>query len=292
MRRDVIKVKPEDHEKWLSEREKGIGASEVGAVVGLSPFETPFSIWLKKTGQVPREEENIAMKMGHLLEPVIVQLWEEQTGGKAVKASAPDILYIDPQNTWRRVTPDRIAWETRDDGKRSRCLLELKSTITDVSEDEIPDHWLCQVQYQMEVTGIPVCWLCWLSKGRYFGCVRIEHDAEFSTWLCDKVDRYWLDNVIGGVEPDPIAASDIIRPSEDGVTVEADSEAEEQLSELRATKDTIAELEAKSGLLTDKLKLFMREAEAIVSNGQVLATWKTGKRGRPFLLKKTKQEGR
>ena len=41
-------------------------------------------------------------------------------------------------------------------------------------------------------------------------------------------------------------------------------------------------------LLKDKLKLFMGENEALTFGGQVLATWKTNKRGRTFLLKKQK----
>ena len=48
-------IKPASHEDWLKEREYGVGASEVGAILGLSPYETPFSLWLKKTKQVPPE---------------------------------------------------------------------------------------------------------------------------------------------------------------------------------------------------------------------------------------------
>ena len=44
-------IKPSSHDEWLAEREKGIGASEVAAILGLSPWDTPFSLWLKKTHQ-------------------------------------------------------------------------------------------------------------------------------------------------------------------------------------------------------------------------------------------------
>ena len=69
-------IKPKDHAEWLAEREKGIGASDVAAILGLSPWETAYSLWLKKTHQVEPEPENEAMLMGHLLEEVVVS-WRE-----------------------------------------------------------------------------------------------------------------------------------------------------------------------------------------------------------------------
>lgn len=270
-----------DRGQWLAERTRGIGASEVAAVVGLSPWDTPFSLWLKKTGQVPPEPENQAMRMGHLLEPVIAQLWEEETGGRIVKASARDILYVDPDRPWRRVTPDRTA---RRDG--ARRLLEFKSTSRDIAPDDIPVHHICQCQYQMLVTGIHDNDLCWLTNGRYFGYAPVPYDEEFAVWLGEQVDRFWNENVIGGKEPPAIQASDIISPSVPGKSVEADSEAVEDVGTLREVSTSISALEARQDALKDKLKLYMGDAEALVHGGKTLATWKSGKKGRLFLLKK------
>lgn len=281
MSRNPLILRHASREEWLADRARGIGASEVAAVVGISPWDTPFSLWLKKTGQVPPEPENQAMRMGHLLEPVIAQLWEEETGGRVVKASARDILYVDREKPWRRVTPDRLA--KRDGAKR---LLEFKSTSKDIDADDIPLHWICQCQYQMLVTGIHNDDLCWLTNGRYFGYAHIEYDTEFAEYLGEQVDMFWRENVIGGKEPVAIVASDISKPSTPDKTIEADSEAIEQISALRAVKSSLSELTDKEWQLTDNLKLYMGDAEALVRDGRVLATWKSSKRGRPFLLKK------
>lgn len=284
-------IKPADHAEWLKEREDGIGASEVAAVVGLSPWETPFSLWLRKTGQVPPLEENVAMKMGHLLEPVITQLWEEETGGRAVKASARDIIYYDPEHPWRKCTPDRIAYETLPDGKRKKRLLELKSSSRDFDADDLPVYYLAQCQYQMLVTGIHDCELCWLTNGRYFGHAPVPYDPEFAEWLASEVDKFYTDCVKGGKEPDLISVSDFtIKGSTEGVSVEADSEALDNIEELRQVNASIAECEARQDELKDRIKLFMQDAEALVQDGVTLATWKTGKKGRTFLLKKTPKQ--
>lgn len=284
-------IKPQSHEDWLVARADGIGASEVSAVVGLSPWETPFSLWLRKTGQVPPLEENEAMHMGHLLEGVVAQLFSERTGFRVVKASSKDIIYQDAEHPWRKCTPDRIAYEVdAASGKKRKVLVEIKTSSMSFDPDDLPDYYLAQVQYQMHITGIHVCYLAWLTNGRYFGYARIEYDADFAEWLVTEVDKYWLECVKGGLEPTLITVSDFtIKGSEDGKSIEADSEAVERVEELRATLTKKAEIEAKEEALKNDLKLFMQEAETLVSEGCILATWKSGKKGRPFLLKKKKE---
>jgi len=284
MKPDIIK--PASREEWLKAREDGIGASEVAAVVGLSPWETPFSLWLRKTGQVPPLEENQAMKLGHLLEPVIVSLWEEATGWKAVKASAKDIIYQDPEHPWRKVTPDRIAYEINEDGRKSKCLLEIKSSQKDFEPDDLPVYYICQCQYQMHVTGIHVCYLCWLVRGLNFGYARIEYDKEFAEFLVGKVDTFYNENVKGGKEPELISVDDFAyKGSDPGTTIEADDEAYAQLLSLRTLNKDLNTKEADAEALKDSIKLYMGQNESISFDGRVLATWKTGARGRTFRLK-------
>lgn len=285
-------IKPKNHEEWLKAREDGIGASEVAAVIGISPWDSPFSIWLKKTGQVPPTEETIAMHLGHLLEPVIAKLWEESTGWKIIKTSAKDIIYQDPEHPWRKVTPDRFAYEIDPaTGKKSKCLLEFKSTSQDFDPEDLPPYYVAQCQYQMLVTGIHVNYLCWLTNGRYYNHSRLEYDKEFAEFIASRVDEFFLENVKGNKEPELISVSDWnYKGSTPNTAIEADSEAVEDIGRLREVNTSIAELEAKQEALKDKLKLYMGENESITLGGSVLATWKSGKKGRTFLLKKIKEQ--
>lgn len=281
-----IIIKPASREEWLKAREDGIGASEVAAVVGLSPWETPFSLWLRKTGQTPPLEENQNMRLGHKLEGVVVELWEESTGFKAVKASAKDIIYQDPEHPWRKVTPDRIAYEIGEDGKKKKVLLEIKTSQVDFDPDDLPTHYLCQIQYQMHITGIHVCYLCWLVRGLFYGHARVEYDKEFAEWLVQNVDTYYNECVKGGKEPDAISVSDFaLKGSDPGTTIEADDDAFVQILSLRTINKQLAKDEAESEAYKDSIKLYMGEKESIIRDGKVLATWKTGARGRTFRLK-------
>lgn len=272
-------IKPATHDEWLKEREYGIGASEVGAILGLSPFETPFSLWLKKTKQVEREPENQAMKMGHLLEPVVAQLWEEATGEKVIKASAADIIYVHPDYDYMRATPDRVV-------RGRKKLLECKTTLTDVDTDDIFPHWIAQCQYQMYVTGIHDVDLAWLVKGRYFGYENIQYDAEFAEFIAERVKEFWNDCVIGGKEPELISAEDFAtKGSDPGKNVDADDKALGEILSLRKLNEIMSRDEAEADSLKNGIKLYMGEAESISFEGKVLATWKSGSRGRTFRLK-------
>lgn len=274
-----IIIKPQDHAEWLAEREKGIGASDVAAILGLSPYETPFSLWLKKTHQVEPEPENEAMLMGHLLEEIVVKRWEMETGEKAIKASAADIIYVHPEHDYLRATPDRVI-------RGRKKILECKTTVTSIDPEDLPTHWVTQVIYQMYVTGIHQADLAWLVSGRYFGYAHIDYDEEFAKFMVEKVSEFWNENVIGGKEPEAITVSDFaLKGSEPGTTIEADTEAFAEVCSLRNMKQSISEREEQANNLADCIKLYMGEMESLTYEGKTLATWKTGARGRSFRLK-------
>lgn len=275
-------LKPKDRAEWLELRKNGIGASEVASVVGISPWTTPFALFLQKSGQLPPIEENNAMHMGRLLEGVVVQLWEEQTGFKAVKASAKDIIYQDPEHPWRIVTPDRIAYEVNPGtGKKQKVLVEAKTSSMSFDPENLPTYYVAQCQYQMLVTGVHVCYLCWLTAGRDFGYARIEYDSEFAGWLAEEVDKFWNENVLGGKEPDAIAVSDLavkVPRSTPEKAIEADEQALDQLNVLREKKAMYDALGDEIADLTNSLKMYMTDSEALLDgDGNVLVTWKSAK---------------
>ena len=271
-------IKPSSHDEWVAEREKGSGASEVAAILGLSPWDTPFSLWLKKTHQAEPEPENFAMRRGHYLEDAVVQWWQDETGEKVIKASAADIIYVHPYYDFMRVTPDRIV-------KGRKKMLEVKSTAGYMGED-IPDYYLAQCIYQMYVTGIHEEELIYIQGDLTFGRFNVPYDEEFAEFIANKVTEFWNECVVGGKEPECITVSDFtLKGSDPGTTIEADKEAYAQLLSLRTLNKDLNTKEADAEALKDSIKLYMGQNESISFDGRVLATWKTGTRGRTFRLK-------
>ena len=56
-----------DREKWLNARRSGLGASEVAAVLGLSPWSTPYKVWRDKVSSEPPVELRRSPSNGDML---------------------------------------------------------------------------------------------------------------------------------------------------------------------------------------------------------------------------------
>lgn len=149
-------IRPKDRNEWLRQREKGIGSSEVGTILGLNPFETPYQLWRRKKGLDAPKQESFAMKAGHYLEDAVSLFYHDETGKDIIKRSAGDYLIVDDEKPFLRVSPDRTYWipdMPRND--HNKGILECKTTQMEIDENSVPQHWFAQLQYQLGVAGLP-----------------------------------------------------------------------------------------------------------------------------------------
>ena len=76
---------------WLAQRRKSIGGSDAAGIIGLSQYATPYTVWADKTGRLPDQEDNEAMRQGRDLEEYVAERWMEATGKTVRRSNA--ILY-------------------------------------------------------------------------------------------------------------------------------------------------------------------------------------------------------
>lgn len=292
-------LRPKSHKEWLTLRMEGIGSSEVASILGLNPFQTPYQLWRKKTGQDAPSTENVAMRRGHWCEDAVAQYFGETTKHEIIKRSITDWLIRDVDKPYLQVSPDRTYWLASDGVKHGKFaeankgILECKTTNLSVDPDNIPVHWFCQLQYQLGVAGYKKGALAWMSRGFQFGHVEIEHDEGFFAWLVEKVDAFWNDNILGGKEPAAINAQDIIckfARHTDGKCANADDEIYQHYLDVRKVKEEIAALEDRKAQIEEEIKLHMADAEALIYQGDTLATWKSPKESMKFDEKAFKAE--
>lgn len=69
-------------EEWLQERKKSLGGSDVGAILGLNEYRSPYSVWADKLGIIPDQPDNEAMRIGRDLEPYVLSRFSEASGKK------------------------------------------------------------------------------------------------------------------------------------------------------------------------------------------------------------------
>lgn len=279
-------IRPKDRAEWLKQREKGIGSSEVATILGLNPWDTPYQLWRRKTGLDEPKAETFAMRAGHYLEDAVSRFWHDETGLQVIKRSAGDWLIVDTEKPFLRVSPDRTYWLGNEPkNEHGKGILECKTTQMSVDADDLPKHWFCQVQYQLGVAGCQHGSLAWLSSGREFGYKHLTLVPDFYAWMQEEVERFWTDNILGGIEPEVSDVSDVLlkyNRQTDGKVVEVSEDIYATIGELRSIREQIAKLDERKEELESKIKVGFGDAEAISYGGQTLATWKAPKPSEKF----------
>lgn len=179
---------------WLDLRGQGIGASEIAAVMGLSPWDSPFSVyWRKKLATQTDMSE--AMEWGLRHEQAIADKFAENHPDLTL---TPGGLYRHPQHRWMLATPDRIAQPA--DGPAE--LVQIKTAHSfdgwgEPGSDDIPVYYRAQVQQEMAVYGAARCWVPVLAGGNCYREYVVAYDqgdvdaivtagAEFMRRLADE----------------------------------------------------------------------------------------------------------
>ena len=293
-----------NHDAWLKSREEGIGSSEVASVLGVNPYQTPYQLWLVKTGRVKEvEEENFLMKAGHYLEDAISRFCADEAGLDLVKSSAAEFVVVDKDKPFMRVSPDRYAYpKGAKKTAENKCIIECKSTQKPVDPDDLSRYWFVQCMYQQHVTRIHTTYLSWLIQGREFGYKRLAYDRDFCFFVEEEVERFWVDCVIGGQEPALVSVQDVLLKfpkHEEGKALTASDRLIEAWGELRDTNEKITRLTKTKEGLEEKIKTSMLDAERLVipafegNPEKTLATWKASKASEKFdvdALKKAEPE--
>lgn len=131
--------------EWHAHRAKYRNASETPAVLGVSPWVTPYQLWLQRTGRA-QPEVNAAMLHGTQLEPAARDAYEQLTG----HVMQPLVL-VEGQYS---ASLDGI---TLDGGLILEVKCPVKGRDSDLwkfaTEGKIPDHYRWQVETQLMVSG-------------------------------------------------------------------------------------------------------------------------------------------
>lgn len=260
-------------------RRKGIGASEAGAVLGLSPFATPADVWMQKVGLSEGPDETPAMEWGGRLESAVIGAYAEKMGVTA-HPSAPMVWH--PSGLPVFASPDafvREAW---------RAVVDAKTTTSDegwgaAGTDEVPESILVQTVVQMACLDVGRADVAMLNLARRdFRIYHIIRDLELEAMVLDRLAAFWRDYVVTQTAPAATAAVTFARfPKDNGVLVPADAGALSLLAELRRLGDEKKGIEAAETLVADALKATIGEASGLAgANGKPLVTWKADAAGK------------
>lgn len=194
--------------RWHELRRGGITASEIAAVLGISTWDSPFSLfWKKANGWIT--DTNDQMTAGRYVEPAAAEWWMATHDPLENLVATHAGLYANDERPWQLATPDRLlclpcencdgsGWDsTRHFDEHSaevhQCgycggtgwgklvaLLECKWVAYswdgwgEPGTDDIPVHYRAQALWQLDTLGVDEVHFAVLGPGgfRAYGPVR------------------------------------------------------------------------------------------------------------------------
>lgn len=276
-----VTVAEDPEQAWLERRRRGIGASEVAAIVGLSPWDSPMSVWLDKIGRTDNDETE-AMRWGKLLEDPIATAFEQDTGLFVGNQQAEK---EHPDRPTHIATLDGLVYDTHHRGRQgAEPLGVLESKFTGDApwaEGEIPDHYACQGQWQLHVTGLDRGWFAALHRafGRVqFKIYEFKRDQHVIDLLAAAADQFWAEYVEAGVMPPADgspATADALKVIYPFHVAGSEVEIERSLlDEWHKAKKAAKEAEAALELAAQQIKQLMEDNETATVDGRPAFTWK------------------
>lgn len=266
------------HEEWLLERRKGIGGSDVAAIMGVSPWKSAASVYLDKIGEFPLEDnDSERMRIGRDLEEYVAQRFVEATGKKVRRNN--HMLYHDDYQFILADIDREIVGEN--------SILECKTTNSYCKsqwEYEAPLHYQLQCQHYMLVTGAERCYIACLIGNEAFTYHVIERDAEAMSALLSIEKDFWMNYVEAGQLPPPDGSEDYsealrkMYPGCNDESVELSSRASNNIARLDVLNEEIKERKAEVELLKQEIQLEMKDAELAYSIDGRKVTYKSGER--------------
>lgn len=257
----------------LAERAQGITATDVAAIVGVHPYRSAVDVWSDKLGLSAPFIGNDRTKWGNILEPVIRADYEERKG---VRVETRGTLSHDDWS-WMKATPDGLVYvgnETEPDrGLEIKChTIHLQHLYGAPGSDEVPQHELCQVTWNIAVTELQRWDLVAFIDGQPIDYA-IDRDQELIDMLFERAERFRRDYVATKTPPPPDGSDAYTawlsaRHNSDNalaqlVAIDGDTEAMRDVERLRTLRDEIAALEAAEGLVVQSIKARIGDAAGI-----------------------------
>jgi len=278
-------------EQWLENRGQSLGGSEMASILGLNPYQSPYDLWLLKTGREQRKEENIAMILGRFMEAGISDTFEYLSNHRVIKASAGDILYQHPDYDFLVASPDRRVFLNGSQKHEDRAIMEIKRTRIEIDPDELPFPYFIQPTYYAGMLGYSKIIVCWHQTGfnENVYWTEKEFNPEIYEIIIDEAVKFWNEYVVKDIPPPLSTASDINKmypDSREGKMIIATDEVLDIYSKAIGLYREKSRITQEYSDTTEKIKVIMKDSEYLVTPQlETLFSFKTGKRGRTLRIK-------
>ena len=191
---DTLKI---THEEWLKYRKMGITGTDAASICGLHPYKSAMQVFIDKTTDTIEDFDNESMRQGRDLETYVADRFCELMNKRVRKINA---ICVSDEYPFLLADFDRVL-------VGERAGLECK-TVSAYSSDKwkngsIPLHYQLQCQHYLAVSGYDCWYIAALILGKEFIVHKIERDEELIQNLITIEKRFWEQNVLAGIMPEP-----------------------------------------------------------------------------------------
>lgn len=270
---------------WLEERRGGIGGSDAAAAVGLSPYKTPYQLYLEKRGEVEPEDlsNNERVEWGIRLEDAVAEGYMARTGWRVHRVNKiqrhPHLPFM-LANLDRRIVGAKRGLEIKTVDDLAAKFGEWGPTGTDL----VPTTYHLQVMHYYAVTGYEEFDVAALVGGNELRIYHIPRDESVIADLVKLEGLFW-EGVEAGIPPDVKSVADARMRFPKSVTspIEATTEIVDDLALLAALNANAKQNEQNIDAVKGRICGFMGEHDELTFAGKKLATWKTSERKGHFV---------
>ena len=199
----------DDYRAWQEERRKGIGGSDVAAILGLSPWASPYSVWSEKVHGIAEvsEAQQLRFDMGHDAEGFLAMQFARNRPGLAI--CCEQLRLERPGVDWAFAHVDGIAFdedtivahEFDPPAAAGHGPWDAKTDRSFAVWDEPPAYYVAQLQWSMWLGDYERAWLTCGFAGWNVHTYEIERDDDDIALIVDEATRFWHDHVLAHVAP-------------------------------------------------------------------------------------------
>jgi putative phage-type endonuclease len=257
-----------------------LGGSDIAAVLGLSPWQTPYQLWVDKTSEHPIAEDPkkaAFFRRRKMMEPYVIELAREEHDLNVVARNA---RYYDKHLPFLSCEVDfEHEWSGNTENADVKTVHPaMAKHWGEPGTDEIPQYYTAQFLWGQMITE-RYSTLCMAMIGLdKLEPYRIKRNDSVIAWMREQALKFW-ELVEKRTPPEITTLEDAKiawRKEQQAKQVVATPEIMEIASRLSLRKKAIAGDQAKAELLELDLKKFMGNAEELVDpQGERILTWKT-----------------
>lgn len=272
-------------DEQLEMRRTGIGGSDVAAILGLSKYKSPLSIYLDKLKLSQPSHTNINMEFGNDLEPFILSKYAEMEK-VSLRTDIPMQRHCEYPFLLANIDglrDDGIIVEAKnvgmygDKGKYNGRAWGQPGTC------EIPEAYHLQVAHYCMVMNLNTAHVVPYFGGSDLRIYVYERNERLEHMIMKKCISFWNDHVLAKAPPmDKVSMSDLNclwRELDPDSVVVANESVEKLVHELRAVRSKQKELKDLEETLKTGICSFIEDKTTLTAlDGSKLASWREEKR--------------